>query len=199
MGSWLDPTTHGFSLSSDRTSGPIWVSICCEKKHPYLTQCIEKKASFWFNLYSFFFFSPLCFLSPCLPFLMFIGSFSVNLLPAGPCPSLPTSTSPSTSSFPFGLPSDDGPLQHYIAVSSPTNATHVVQYALANLTGTVTDLTREQCQDPSKVPNESKDVSGGGCRRCPGASFPRKGWRSAGQMWGLAWQGRGRRPYEPAP
>ncbi|GAB1285717.1 Nicastrin [Apodemus speciosus] len=51
----------------------------------------------------------------------------------------------------------DGPLQHYIAVSSPTNTTYVVQYALANLTGTATNLTREQCQDPSKVPNESKD------------------------------------------
>ncbi|MBZ3891120.1 Nicastrin [Sciurus carolinensis] len=52
----------------------------------------------------------------------------------------------------------DGPLQHYIAVSSPTNATYVVQYALANLTGKVIDLTREQCQDPSKVPNENKDL-----------------------------------------
>lgn len=52
----------------------------------------------------------------------------------------------------------DGPLQHYIAVSSPTNTTYVVQYALANLTGTVIDLTREQCQDPSEVPNESKDL-----------------------------------------
>ncbi|KAM5293554.1 nicastrin [Glossophaga mutica] len=52
----------------------------------------------------------------------------------------------------------DGPLQHYIAVSSPTNATYVVQCALANLTGKVTDLTREQCQDPSKVPNENKDL-----------------------------------------
>ncbi|KAM6217235.1 nicastrin [Rhynchocyon petersi] len=52
----------------------------------------------------------------------------------------------------------DGPLQHYIAVSSPTNTTYVVQYALANLTGTVTDLTREQCQDPSKVPTENKDL-----------------------------------------
>ncbi|MEJ1270371.1 nicastrin [Cricetulus griseus] len=51
---------------------------------------------------------------------------------------------------------DDGPLQHYIAVTSPTNTTYVVQYALANLTGKVTNLTREQCQDPSKVPNESK-------------------------------------------
>uniref|UniRef100_A0A8C0ZYP2 Nicastrin n=1 Tax=Castor canadensis TaxID=51338 RepID=A0A8C0ZYP2_CASCN len=52
----------------------------------------------------------------------------------------------------------DGPLQHYIAVSSPTNTTYVVQYALANLTGKVIDLTREQCQDPSKVPNENKDL-----------------------------------------
>ncbi|XP_003466619.2 nicastrin isoform X1 [Cavia porcellus] len=52
----------------------------------------------------------------------------------------------------------DGPLQHYIAVSSPTNTTYVVQYALANLTGKVMDLTREQCQDPSKVPNENKDL-----------------------------------------
>ncbi|XP_007459990.1 PREDICTED: nicastrin isoform X2 [Lipotes vexillifer] len=52
----------------------------------------------------------------------------------------------------------DGPLQHYIAVSSPTNTTYVVQYALANLTGKVIDLTREQCQDPSKVPTENKDL-----------------------------------------
>ncbi|XP_049736932.1 nicastrin [Elephas maximus indicus] len=52
----------------------------------------------------------------------------------------------------------DGPLQHYIAVSSPTNTTYVVQYALANLTGMVINLTREQCQDPSKVPNENKDL-----------------------------------------
>ncbi|XP_015347488.1 nicastrin [Marmota marmota marmota] len=52
----------------------------------------------------------------------------------------------------------DGPLQHYIAVSSPTNTTYVVQYVLANLTGKVIGLTREQCQDPSKVPNENKDL-----------------------------------------
>ncbi|XP_004639987.1 nicastrin [Octodon degus] len=52
----------------------------------------------------------------------------------------------------------DGPLQHYIAVSSPTNTTYVVQYALANLTGKAINLTREQCQDPSKVPNENKDL-----------------------------------------
>nr|XP_031291825.1 nicastrin isoform X2 [Camelus dromedarius] len=52
----------------------------------------------------------------------------------------------------------DGPLQHYIAVSSPTNTTYVVQYALANLTGKVVNLTREQCQDPSKIPTENKDL-----------------------------------------
>ncbi|XP_036778630.2 nicastrin [Manis pentadactyla] len=52
----------------------------------------------------------------------------------------------------------DGPPQHYIAVSSPTNTTYIVQYALANLTGKVLDLTREQCQDPSKVPSENKDL-----------------------------------------
>ncbi|XP_040859347.1 nicastrin isoform X2 [Ochotona curzoniae] len=51
----------------------------------------------------------------------------------------------------------DSPLQHYIAVSSPTNTTYIVQYALANLTGQVMNLTREQCQDPSKVPSENKD------------------------------------------
>lgn len=71
---------------------------------------------------------------------------------------LPHLSSPPNSSFPFGLQSDDRPLQHYIAVSSPTNTTYVVQYALANLTGKATNLTREQCQDPSKVPNESKDL-----------------------------------------
>uniref|UniRef100_A0A0K8RCK2 Putative cdna flj95633 nicastrin ncstn mrna n=1 Tax=Ixodes ricinus TaxID=34613 RepID=A0A0K8RCK2_IXORI len=32
------------------------------------------------------------------------------------------------------------------------------QCALANLTGKVTELTREQCQDPSKVPSENKDL-----------------------------------------
>lgn len=118
---------------------------------------------------------------------MFVGPSSLNMLSPDSCQcwilSVPAPlTSPTKSSFLFGLQSDDGPLQHYIAVSSPTNTTYVVQYALANLTGKVTDLTREQCQDPSKVPNESKDVSGGGCRRYPGSSFPWKSWESPGQM-----------------
>lgn len=120
-----------------------------------------------------FIFFPLYFLSPCLPSfsLVLFGPSSPNVLPlvnAGLFLFRPHLTSPSNSCFAFGLQSDDGPLQHYIAVSSPTNTTYVVQYALANLTGKATNLTREQCQDPSKVPNESKDVSGGGCRRCLG-------------------------------
>ncbi|XP_007481708.1 nicastrin isoform X2 [Monodelphis domestica] len=52
----------------------------------------------------------------------------------------------------------DGPLQHYIAVSSPINTTYVVQYVLANLTGTVVNLTREECQDPKKTQDANKDL-----------------------------------------
>uniref|UniRef100_A0A4X2JZM1 Nicastrin n=1 Tax=Vombatus ursinus TaxID=29139 RepID=A0A4X2JZM1_VOMUR len=51
-----------------------------------------------------------------------------------------------------------GPLQHYIAVSSPINTTYVVQYVLANLTGTVVNLTREQCQDSKKAQDANKDL-----------------------------------------
>lgn len=106
---------------------------------------------------------------------MFVGSFSLNfpfsgycqswtfLVSVYPCPTF----HPPDSSLPLGPQSGDSPLQHYIAVSSPTNTTYIVQYALANLTGQVMNLTREQCQDPSKVPSENKDVSGGGCRSCP--------------------------------
>lgn len=109
---------------------------------------------------------------PLLPFL------SVSLLRLWPilgsshlCPSALHLLS-TKSPLPCGVQSGDGPLQHYIAVSSPTNTTYVVQCALANLTGKVIDLTREQCQDPSKVPNENKDVSGSGCQRCPEGPFP---------------------------
>lgn len=104
---------------------------------------------------------------------------------------LPTLTSPPKSSFPFDLQSDDGPLQHYIAVSSPTNTTYVVQYALANLTGKVTDLTREQCQDPSKVPNESKDVSGGGVGGVLGPLSLGGVGNLPGRRGKWAWEGRG--------
>ncbi|KAJ6633158.1 hypothetical protein lerEdw1_014543 [Lerista edwardsae] len=42
------------------------------------------------------------------------------------------------------------PLQYYIAVSSPVNATYIVQYVLANLTGTRLNHTREQCLNTDK-------------------------------------------------
>lgn len=74
-----------------------------------------------------------------------------------------------------------------------------MQYALANLTGKVMDLTREQCQDPSKIPTENKDVSGGGCRRYPEDPLP------LGKLVdllgpdgpkGLGWRGGGIQPFE---
>ncbi|XP_042295200.1 nicastrin [Sceloporus undulatus] len=48
------------------------------------------------------------------------------------------------------------PLQYYIAVSSPVNTTLLVQYVLANLTGTRLNdsITKEQCQNLGKA---SKD------------------------------------------
>ncbi|XP_061462660.1 nicastrin [Rhineura floridana] len=47
----------------------------------------------------------------------------------------------------------NGPLQYYIAVNHPVNSTYVVQYVLANLTGTRLDdnTTKEQCMDLSKA------------------------------------------------
>lgn len=144
-----------------------------------LAQAKDRETPSWFNSYFFFFFS---FLFSLLSFSSPLVSFfspdmclihSLNLLFSGSSLS-PTCTHlpPSKSSLPYGLHSGDGPLQHYIAVSSPTNTTYVVQYALANLTGQVVGLTREQCQDPSKVPNENKDVSGSGCGSCPEGPFP---------------------------
>ncbi|NXR19056.1 NICA protein, partial [Cinclus mexicanus] len=41
--------------------------------------------------------------------------------------------------------------QHYVAVSSPTNTTQLLQAVLGNLTGTRMNLSREQCQDPGKT------------------------------------------------
>lgn len=49
--------------------------------------------------------------------------------------------------------------QHYVAVSSPVNTTYLVQYVLANLTGTVVNLTKEECMNPDKAPNTEKEVS----------------------------------------
>uniref|UniRef100_A0A8B9TBX7 Nicastrin n=1 Tax=Anas platyrhynchos TaxID=8839 RepID=A0A8B9TBX7_ANAPL len=48
--------------------------------------------------------------------------------------------------------------QHYVAVSSPVNTTYLVQYVLANLTGTVVNLTKEECMNPDKAPNTEKEL-----------------------------------------
>ncbi|XP_060109585.1 nicastrin isoform X2 [Heteronotia binoei] len=40
---------------------------------------------------------------------------------------------------------ENEPPPYYIAVLKPVNATYLVHYVLANLTGTVTNLTKEQC------------------------------------------------------
>ncbi|XP_030821146.1 nicastrin [Camarhynchus parvulus] len=42
--------------------------------------------------------------------------------------------------------------QHYVAVSSPTNTTQLLQAVLGNLTGSSANLSREQCQSPGKTP-----------------------------------------------
>lgn len=39
------------------------------------------------------------------------------------------------------------------------NTTYLVQYVLANLTGTVVNLTKEECLNPEKTPNAEKEVS----------------------------------------
>ncbi|XP_054038806.1 nicastrin isoform X1 [Rissa tridactyla] len=48
--------------------------------------------------------------------------------------------------------------QHYVAVSSPVNTTYLVQYVLANLTGTVVNLTKEECLSPEKTPSSEKEM-----------------------------------------
>ncbi|NXI56435.1 NICA protein, partial [Chloroceryle aenea] len=48
--------------------------------------------------------------------------------------------------------------QHYVAVSSPVNTTYLVQYVLANLTGTVVNLTKEECQSPEKTPSTEREL-----------------------------------------
>lgn len=57
-----------------------------------------------------------------------------------------------------------GPPQFYIGlgprIHGPVHSvTRFVQYILANLTGTVTNLTESQCQNPSELSTENKDVS----------------------------------------
>lgn len=56
-----------------------------------------------------------------------------------------------------------GPPQFYIGLGprshgSVHSVTKFVQYILANLTGTVTNLTETQCQNPSDVSTENKDL-----------------------------------------
>ncbi|XP_041088286.1 nicastrin [Polyodon spathula] len=52
----------------------------------------------------------------------------------------------------------DRPPQYYVAVSSPAPSTRLVQYVLANLTGTVTNLTQDQCQNPDKTPGSDREL-----------------------------------------
>ncbi|NXN26790.1 NICA protein, partial [Nycticryphes semicollaris] len=48
--------------------------------------------------------------------------------------------------------------QHYVAVSSPVNTTCLVQYVLANLTGTVVNLTKEECLNPDRTPSSEREM-----------------------------------------
>ncbi|XP_041324556.1 nicastrin [Pyrgilauda ruficollis] len=48
--------------------------------------------------------------------------------------------------------------QHYVAVSSPTNTTQLLQAVLGNLTGASVNLSREQCQDPGKTPGTQPEL-----------------------------------------
>nr|XP_048684911.1 nicastrin isoform X4 [Caretta caretta] len=56
-----------------------------------------------------------------------------------------------------GLLGDELP-QHYIAVTTLVNTTQLVQYVLANLTGTVVNFTKEECLNPEKTPNPEKEM-----------------------------------------
>ncbi|KYO20437.1 nicastrin [Alligator mississippiensis] len=48
--------------------------------------------------------------------------------------------------------------QHYIAVNSPVNTTQLVQSVLVNLTGTVVNFTKEECQNPEKMSSPEKEL-----------------------------------------
>uniref|UniRef100_W5M1B7 Nicastrin n=1 Tax=Lepisosteus oculatus TaxID=7918 RepID=W5M1B7_LEPOC len=52
---------------------------------------------------------------------------------------------------------EDRAPQYYVAVNTPVRSTQLVKYVLANLTGTVTNLTKEQCQSPEQGTGESKE------------------------------------------
>ncbi|XP_069044612.1 nicastrin [Lepisosteus oculatus] len=53
---------------------------------------------------------------------------------------------------------EDRAPQYYVAVNTPVRSTQLVKYVLANLTGTVTNLTKEQCQSPEQGTGESKEL-----------------------------------------
>lgn len=59
--------------------------------------------------------------------------------------------------------SEPNPPQYYVGVAKlphQANAlTYLVQYLLANLTGTATNLTQSQCKKPDELPNESTYVN----------------------------------------
>ncbi|NWI89355.1 NICA protein, partial [Pitta sordida] len=48
--------------------------------------------------------------------------------------------------------------QHYVAVSSPVNTTYLVQFVLANLTGALVNLSKEECQNPEKSPHTDMEL-----------------------------------------
>ncbi|NWV25468.1 NICA protein, partial [Origma solitaria] len=48
--------------------------------------------------------------------------------------------------------------QHYVAVSSPVNTTYLVQFVLANLTGSRVNFSREECQNPEKIPGSQPEL-----------------------------------------
>ncbi|NWX31747.1 NICA protein, partial [Notiomystis cincta] len=48
--------------------------------------------------------------------------------------------------------------QHYVAVSSPTNTTQLLQLVLANLTGARVNFSREECQNPGKTPGAQPEL-----------------------------------------
>ncbi|NXE99524.1 NICA protein, partial [Menura novaehollandiae] len=48
--------------------------------------------------------------------------------------------------------------QHYVAVSSPVNTTYLVQFVLANLTGSVVNLSKEECQNSEKSPGSDREL-----------------------------------------
>ncbi|KAF2982953.1 hypothetical protein EK904_000629, partial [Melospiza melodia maxima] len=71
----------------------------------------------------------------------------------------------------MGMVGINGPFpQHYVAVSSPTNTTQLLQAVLGNLTGISANLSREQCQNPGKTPGTMPEgpLDGNSSSRVPG-------------------------------